>query len=218
MKQYQIRNLFFKSCENGDLETVRHLLEFHPDFIAVRDQKLRSGLFIACENDHIELVEFLLNKRADTNIPDDDNYTALISACEDDKPELVELLIYHGANLYQQRWHPKFNWGNGSAAQMCILYGDNDAWKVVEANIADVSYQNKYGETGLILASKNNVSDIETILDLIEAGADLNLRDNSGLSALNYMIENSDLKIKALGERLMLSQIVDEQEDEVLGI
>ncbi len=214
--------LFLHSCEKGDIETVKYLLEFLPAFINILDERCQSGLFLACENDHIELAEFLLNKGADVNLPDDENYTALISACEGNKDNLVEILIFHGANIYQQRWtvhdQVRFNWGNGSAVDMDIMFGGNDSWAVVNAKAADVGYQNKHGETGLILASKDKVSDVDTILKLIESGSDINLKDNSGRSALDYMIENSDLKIKALGEKLILSQIIDEQEDDSLGI
>lgn len=218
--------MFLYACESGNIEAVKYLLEYCPAYLISKDERSRSGLFLACENDHVEISEFLLNAGADTNLPDDENYTPLICACEENRPELAKMLIYHGANIYKERWtvhdQVRFNWGNGSAVQMDTMFGDNDSWDVVTEKAADIGYQNKHGETGLMLACKDKVSDIETILEIIEAGADINLKDNSGRSALDYLIENSDLKIKALGEKLMLSQIVDELaqpvEDETLSI
>ena len=67
---------------------------------------------------------------------------------------------------------------------------------LIESKKINVDLQNKKGNTALILASFLGYSEIVKLL--IEAGADRNIKDNYGKTALDYAKENYDNQIKKL--------------------
>ena len=118
-------------------------------------------------NGHKEAVQLLINNGANLECCNDSGRTALMIATLNSNPEIVKLLIESGANVNAQTFSKEDEYGEISAL-MCICY--------------DTSYW-------LRINGKEDLSvNFEIIKMLIDAGADINLKSDTGITALAFLI------------------------------
>nr|CAJ43773.1 CNPV185 protein [Avipoxvirus CVL] len=88
--------LFFKSCTNGDLDTVKTVSCKNIDIINSYDRvKKDTDLHKAVKNNHLEVAKFLLINKADPEPYDIDTLTPIEFAVENNNPDMVKLILQY---------------------------------------------------------------------------------------------------------------------------
>lgn len=167
--------LLAKAVDDEDVELVRELIAKGED-VNGREEDKSTPLFAAVETGSIEIVEMLLDAGAKINARNEERQTPLMQLDYDATPELVDLLVRHGAKL---------NLTDKENNTALIIATDNGVnADVVEALIragADVKLANKAGTTALMNAA--NRDDLASVRLIVEAGADVNAKDDEGETA-----------------------------------
>lgn len=90
-----------EASKNGDLVTVRTIIEVEPQLVNCRDLDGRQStpLHFAAGYNHPEIVKFLLDNGADIHAKDKGGLVPLHNACSYGHFEIAELLIKYGANV-----------------------------------------------------------------------------------------------------------------------
>ena len=166
-----------------------------------------TALHLAAVNGDVPTMRKLLEAGADANATLPEGETVLMTAARTGVPEGVELLIEHGADLdARERWH-------GENALMWAAVEDHgDVIRVLIANGADAdarsarqSFERRrlgqsilpLGEwTALMYAARANALDAGRAL--IESGANLDLPDPDGATALVIAIINAHYEFAAM--------------------
>jgi len=87
------------AAEQGDLPTVRRLVEAHPRLIEARDWRRFTPLELAAYHGHTDVVEYLASKGANVNATNQDGLTALHLAALSGFKDAVLALLSHGAEI-----------------------------------------------------------------------------------------------------------------------
>lgn len=163
-----------RAAQRGDTEAARYLLDGNAD-PEVRDAAGRTSLILACifRNDASEATSF---------------------ASMDERISFVRLLLARGAQVdaadkrgYTALMYAAASWGAGNPIIRILL----------DAN-ADVNAQNNYRGTALMVAT-GKFGHVSTVQLLVDAGANLDLRDKFGHTALWYArAHRADASIRVL--------------------
>lgn len=172
-----------------------------------------SPLEAAARSNSVEVAKLLLSKGADINAKDHRYYTALMEASEANSTEVAKLLIENGANV-------------NDGAPLCSVAAFNkiDMAKLLLEKGADVNIRDEStGKTPLIIVAEISVygedvkgkimsephgmispptmnlpSYLPLAKLLIDNGAGINIKDESGRTALMYAASCNSLKIAKL--------------------
>src|SRR3984957_14554685 len=169
-----------EACTNSDAAMIERLLKAGADPNA-RSAEGETALMTAARTGSVESVKALVEHGADVNAKEQWlGQTALMWAVAENHPAVVELLIARGADV--------------NARSTVREEKVKNKW--FTANV--VSAPPKGGLTPLLYASRQN--SLEAAKMLVKAGADLNLADPDGTSALVMAIVNAhyDLPIYLL--------------------
>lgn len=167
------------------------------DFLLKQGASLKTGdteredtlLHVAATNGLVTLIEALLNSGVALNVQDKKGETPIIRACKRGQHKVFELLLKHNADLSL-----KDNDNNSAitlAQKYAIENGDDKFEKIlVEHNIelplklgeTDVNEVDKKGNTALHLALYDGT--FERVKQLVERGANVNLQNKQGKTAL----------------------------------
>ncbi len=114
----------------------------------------------------------------------------LIAALNCDDPDFDEILsfIEEGADVNLQ------NFEKDTPLTLAAYYGNHEALKRILVHNPDIDSQNNMGRTALVLASRQR-KNFESTQLLINAGANLNLADSVGQSALYFASTNNDADV-----------------------
>lgn len=192
----------------GKVEVARALLDAGAD-INAKGADGRTALMEAAWTAQFEMVEFLLSQGADVNATDDYSHTALSGGFNtvrtDKTPEVIKLLVDNGAdkNARDEQGVP--------ALSRAAEQGETDRVRFFLEKGADVNAKDHEGETALMKAAlKGRLETVRVLLDsganprgdgtalrmaasgghhdvvklLLDRGADVNARDQEGLTAL----------------------------------
>ena len=133
-----------------------------------------TALYAAADK-NVEIVKALIEAGANLNIKNHRGYTALHKAVYWNKIKIVEKLINANANLYIKNNEEK------TALRIATDRNNREIVRLIKNRITLAKIEgNPYC---LIEAVRNN--DIEQAKDLIKAGADLNIQDGYGRTALH---------------------------------
>jgi ankyrin repeat protein len=184
--------------------------DFNPD--SNQSQKT-TALLYAVINRHSEVVTELLKAKADVNIHNNHGSSPLIQACRKGEIEIVKELIRAGAKVSPKQKRPRSTplqaaIGAGQL-EIAILLLDEGAnidqedalcrtalmFAVRETSLtsirlllkrgAQINFQTKDGTSALMSACMGDKHDIEVVKELVQAGADVNLKDENGRTALD---------------------------------
>jgi len=126
------------------------------------------------------LVKELLAEGADINEVSEGGETALVATLRGvNSEDMVELLIQNGADVNLPGWN-----GYTPILYVAESYPNLKILDLLINAKANVNYQNKYGLTALMLAVEANNRDV--IIKLLEAGADINIKDHANNTAIYY--------------------------------
>ena len=168
-------------------------------------------LLWATSNEHADVVALLLAAGATTNLQDAFGYTSFMRAAENGYPDILALLLAAGAdpNLQDMRGKSALHWaaefGHADVIELLLAAGAdvnlrNNVGKTAAQVARDHGYQDiaqrieqvtqpiSTGNVGLIPAVRD--SDLAEIERLLAAGADINLQDEDGWTALHWAALN----------------------------
>ena len=130
-----------------------------------------------------EVLSCLIRNGADVNACTNDNYTPLMIAVEKGNKVAVTFLVEHGADIDVQA-----NIGGKTALHLAVTCHDSrDILNCLIKNGANVNSRTSMGKTPLMLASKCGHVNVAT--SLVKCGADVDLRDPTGQTALHYAVD-----------------------------
>ena len=188
-------SLLVTAVRNGDLDSVKILLKYKAD-VEVRKKYLRdnwssitrASLFWAADFGYIDILRCLIENGVDINSfsADNCNCTPLMKAVENGDKDVVTFLIDHGANVAI-----KDKCGYTALHRACIIYHDcsPEVLSCLIENGADVNLSTDNNRTPLMTACE--YGHVNTVTFLIEHGANVNLQDRDGLTAVHYAVRGS---------------------------
>lgn len=193
------------------VEIVTYLLKHSSDVSNILNRGVMTPLMNACYfSENIDTVRAILEYNPNPNIQDSYGRTALMYVFLDKKyidtdeesenlVETIEALINcDGIDVNIQD-------NNGNTALMYSLnpidYKYNFVRAMLNCNAHNINIKNKKGQTALILYLMNYIDDdedndkIKIVSALIEYGADVNIQDMHGNTALTYTQEEDIVNI-----------------------
>jgi ankyrin repeat protein len=167
------------ACAGGNLALIRLLLDAHADLNA----PLLSGetpLMTAVDTGDVDTVSVLLEHGADVNVKETKGgQTALMWAVANRSPELVMRLVDHGADV-----RARSN-GGFTSILFAAQQGDVESGRTLLNGGADVDESSTRDRmTALMVAAASGNNKFSILL--LEKGANPNLIDESGFTALHY--------------------------------
>ncbi|XP_056016917.1 ankyrin repeat domain-containing protein 50-like [Ostrea edulis] len=172
----------YLACDIGFKEVVDILLEANAEVNPKNPDgsSAYSPLFAAVGNGYFQITKELLRHGA--NIIDTKKFggeTLLVKAIESRNSGIAKLLIEHGANVNEQDER-----GN-TALHASAYYTDTlDCMTVLLNNNANPNVSNCDGITPMLMALETRPEKRDRIQALVDHGANINARDNSGYFAL----------------------------------
>ena len=142
-----------------------------------------SPLMEAIRGGHDEVCYYLIkDQKADLEVRNEYQWTALILAARYDRIEVLKVLIDNNANIKAQD-----NDGD-HAASLAARNGNHDALKMLVAKDRSViDLKRLDGETPLIHATI--LGNVDVVKFLVHENANVNLKDNLGNTAIHYAIQ-----------------------------
>lgn len=178
------------AAKNGDSERMRALIEQGAD----ANQPNRNGgtaIMYAVLSGRVEPVSLLLEHHAHVDAVAGNGWTALMIAAVKGYVEVARLLLGHGAepnraDVYS--WTPLMRAVYEQRPRMVRLLVDNDR--------TDVNRAGENGVTALHLAVARGDADIVSLL--LSGGANPEIIDNSGRTAMDFARQNGDMGLLRL--------------------
>jgi hypothetical protein len=213
-RKFEEHEIFFKAAQDGDLSTVKQLVESGFDVNDLDDGE-RTALMNAASGGHHNVVDFLLRNGADVNLREEIyteqgylGYTAILMVKEE---KTIDLLLKYGANI------DDIALVDGKGLLHWEVQGtDINRINFLLSRNASIDLEMQNGMTPLMIATRNK--DIEIVRHLVKKGADVNHRDKIGVSVLqlaknsgnkeieNYLVENGAIDNNPRFESLNIYQ------------
>lgn len=169
--------------EKNDIEGVKRILGNGVN-VNTRDKNKRSLLLIATVNQQVEMAKLLVVHGADVNQQDDKMDSPFLYAGASGQTELIKLFLAHGARF------DIFNRYNGTALIPACERGHVETVKVlVQTKGFPINHVNRLGWTALleaVILGNGGKKHQEIIQILKDGGADLNIADHDGITALQH--------------------------------
>jgi ankyrin repeat protein len=165
--------VLMRAAENADPQIATLLLKSGVS-VNAQDANKETALLIAANWGSAATVKVLIDARADMNMKDSEGKTALILAASNEDARLAKLLIDESADV-DAKEH------DGNTALMIAV--DSDRVQTIGALIeadAKIDATDNDGWTALMRANQP-----ETVLLLLNAGADLTIKNKEGQTALS---------------------------------
>ena len=190
---------FLKAIKFDDARQVQSLLQRGMDPNTIEPLRGESGLMIALREKSMKVFNVLLKARGvNLEVRAKNGDTALMVAAFSKNLPALDALLAHDAEVNQTGWtalHYAAAVGNNEIVQRLL---DNDAY-------IDAESPNK--TTPLMMAARGG--HILTVKLLLDAGADATLRNDVGMSALDFaskhdkqdIVEGLTYRLKKAGKR-----------------
>jgi ankyrin repeat protein len=234
-----------RAAARGDAAKVAQELELGAR-ADERDASGRTALAWAAATAHAEAARVLLDAHANPNLASNEDVTPLMLAASVGSAPLVELLLASGARLDAADQHARTALmlaaranraqvvsvllGHKAALEarcergMTALHHAAEATECIDALVRliaarpNVDAPDMRGVTALMLAA--HAGHVDAVSALLDAGARVDLRDNQGLSALDYVVTPRDGVNEKLHRDLfeVLQLLIDRDPDAHLGL
>lgn len=139
------------------------------------------SLIAACLNGHIGIVKLLIKNKVNVNLIDGTESTSLIYACQQGYTKIVEILIKNGANINSiNKWN--------ETPLICVLTSLETIRKGTNIEITKILIKNGVNvENTLSYAVMS--SNKKLVKMIIEEGANINYKNEKGMTALLYSFD-----------------------------
>ncbi|WLV25279.1 ankyrin repeat domain-containing protein [Aciduricibacillus chroicocephali] len=177
-----------KAVKDGNPELVRSILESADYQVDEKNGKGETPLLIAVHNNSVKISKMLIDHGADINEQDDILDSPYLYAGALGRTEILKYMLEKATPD-----ETKFNRYGGNAIIPAAEKGHLENVKLLlEKSKSDVNHQNDFGYTALIEAVA--LTDGSTVYQdivqvLLDGGANPNLKDNNGKTALDYAQE-----------------------------
>lgn len=169
---------FFLAIRRDNASAVSRLLEqgFDPNTVNEQGQ---PGLLMAVELQSTKVIQVLLaSPKIEAEVRNGKGESALMLAAIRGQTELVRALIEAGADVNKTGWTPLHYACSGtSPAQIDIVH-------LLLDNAAYIDAESPNGSTPLMMAAMYGLSGVVQLL--LDEGADPSLRNQQGLSAIDF--------------------------------
>lgn len=182
------------AAQRGDAMEAQRLIKAGAA-VDYRDARGRTPLLIATDQNHIALARLLVAAGADVNARDQINDTPYLLAGARGRVEILKLTLANGADLRS------VNRFGGTAMTPAAHYGHVDAVQVLLAAGVDPDHVNRLGWTALleaVILGDGGARHTQIVRLLIGGGANVNLADGQGVTALAHARSRGQTAIAAL--------------------
>ena len=163
----------------GNLDILSFLLENGADINAAIRTGGLTPLMLAVQKYHSNAVNYLLEQGADVNLQDMAGYTALHTAAACGNYNALRSLIYYGADVNAR------NRFNRTPLMLACQVINKEA---INNFINEHDHKKVYVRRSLCHFIRSNRNSFDAVTFLIDQGADVNLQDNNGHSALHHAV------------------------------
>ena len=170
------------AAETGDISTLERLLRSGAK-VDVRDNRRRTPLMIAVQRGDAALVRVLVEAGADINAQDNIKDSPFLLAGARGDVAILKLLIPKGPD------YSKVNRYGGSALIPAAERGHVEAVRLLVETGSPVNHINRLGWTALleaVILGDGGAAHQQILEILIAGGADVNIPDGDGVSALAH--------------------------------
>jgi ankyrin repeat protein len=170
------------TAERGEIVTLRRLLADGAR-INARDQRGRSALLAATQRNQVEVARYLIQEGADVNAKDFIQDTPFLYAAAEGRIEILKLTLSAGADVTDTNRY------RGTALIPAAHRGHLEAVKLLLETAIDKDHVNNLGWTALleaVILGDGGVPHTEVVRRLVAAGANVNLPDRDGMTALEH--------------------------------
>jgi ankyrin repeat protein len=190
-------NALHCACSNKNYEAaeeiVVYLIKKQKGLLRMVSNDQWSALHYAAYNSSAKICEILIDNGCDVNGTTKYNETPLALCCEridEDALKVAKLLIERGTDLSEN---------GGTALHYACLQGRDDVVQTLVDSKVDVNALKNNGGTPLMYAARNRFFGEKIIPILIQAGADVTMKNNNGKTAVNFCYASGGGKmLKAL--------------------
>ena len=177
------------AVKNGDLDSVKVLFKHHLH-IGV---PFREGLFLSAVNGNTDILRCFIENKADVDARTGNCHcTLLIVASKYGHTNAVNVLLQYGANvaLTDKSGRTALHFAAGSSDNSCEIL------RCLIENGADIDKVRNDNQTPLMIAAQKGHVSVATFL--IEHGANVDLQDENGNTALHHTLYGSDVSCEIL--------------------
>ncbi|WP_088810586.1 MULTISPECIES: ankyrin repeat domain-containing protein [Listeria] len=175
-----------KATSANDLAAVKHIVE-NQENVVIDEQNAQgeTPLLIATHKNYPEMAIYLMENGADINVQDSIQDSPFLYAGAQGRTEILTFMLENKTPDVK-----KVNRYGGNALIPAAEKGHLDNVKLLLAHPStDIDHQNNFGYTALIEAvALTDGSKLyqQIVAELLEGGANKELRDNNGMTALDY--------------------------------
>jgi len=173
-----------EAAAKGDAATIERLVKGGEKF-DLQDSHNRTPLIVAVFFRRHEAARMLIKLGANPNALDDERYDILTIAAVNNDIEMLKIALAGGGNprAITSRY-------DGTALIAAAHLGHAEIVKTLIAAKAPLDHVNNLGWTALmesIVLGNGDKAHTETLKALVEAGADVNIPDRQGMTALTHV-------------------------------
>ncbi len=186
--------LLVMAAEAGNTKTVQRLLNNGAD-IEQRDHKGRTALLSATHGNHVETARVLIEAGADVNAKDHIEDSPYLYAGARGHLEILRMTLTHGADLKSTN-----RYGGTALIPACERGHVETVRTLIDAGV-DVNHINRLGWTGLletVILGDGSAPYVQITTLLLAAGADRDITDREGLTALDHARQMGQKEIVTL--------------------
>ena len=143
----------------------------------------RSALLAATHRNHVEVARFLIQEGADVNAKDFIQDTPFLYAAAEGRTEILKMTLAAGADVSDTNRY------RGTALIPAAHHGHVEAVKLLLATAIDKDHVNNLGWTALleaVILGDGGPAHTEIVRLLVAAGANVNIADRDGITALDH--------------------------------